>query len=111
MISEIFSIDAQQGASYVLEKFVSIYTSKDRDALDPQQASISLLSKIKCFDHVRKKHKKSDKNNFYLLFYFIVQCKGLLGLLIPSNIIVSSLINNFSFSPFTSKVFTFLIFS
>lgn len=59
MISEIFSIDAQKGSSYVLEKFVSIYTSKDRDVPDPQEASKTLLSEIVCFDQIFKKHIKA----------------------------------------------------
>ena len=59
MISQIFSIDAQEGASYVLEKFVSIYTSKDMDAPNPEEALKSTLLEIECFDHVLEKHKKA----------------------------------------------------
>ena len=57
-ISEIFFIDAKAESTYVLEKLVSIYTSKDKDVKNPENKSKLALSKINSFDIQFEKHKK-----------------------------------------------------
>ena len=57
-VSETISIDAQQGISYRIEKFVSLYTTRDLDTDNPEKASKKALKKITTFDQALKKHKK-----------------------------------------------------
>ncbi|MFC1596088.1 glycoside hydrolase family 65 protein, partial [Candidatus Margulisiibacteriota bacterium] len=55
-IAENLTISVKEGLSYVLEKLVSIYTSKDEGVSDPVESCQGSLVKSCCFDDLLTKH-------------------------------------------------------
>lgn len=58
IISEILKIDAKKFDTYTVEKFVSIYTSRDIDVEDLYETSRQVVRNIKSFDELYERHKK-----------------------------------------------------
>jgi len=58
-ISQEFEVSVRKNQNYVIEKIVSIYTSKDKDIKNPRQAAIGRVKKSTRFDSLFKSHEKA----------------------------------------------------
>ena len=59
LIAEQIAFSAEQGREYVLEKIVSIYTSRDRDVTDSQAASRASLRDTPSFSQLMDAHERA----------------------------------------------------
>ncbi len=57
-ISQLYTIEADKGTEYHLEKFVTIYTSKDLDVEDSEEISKTSLEGVEDYDSELEKHKR-----------------------------------------------------
>ena len=72
-ISQEFKIRVSRGERYVIEKIVAIYTSQDKEFIDPLKNAISLIEKNPGFSSLLDSHKEAWSNLWDL---FDIETKG-----------------------------------
>ena len=70
-MGEEFKFYARKGVSYVIEKTVSIYTSKDVGVSDPTMEAIDSLRKVPRFNSILSSHEKKWKELWNVFDVFI----------------------------------------